>query len=97
MGSKSVKVVSAIVGAVLLSAGFAPVAMAGGAQGGDFDCQLTGIPRVGHVVSSYRIAGRHYATAKGTGTVTIHANGNQWATATTGRALSNNACYYGMG
>jgi hypothetical protein len=96
MKSMSRFAVSAV-GAVVLSISMVPVAMAGGAGGGSFTCDQSGIPGWGHVTSSYRHPSRsHYATAKGTGYVTTQANAGTWAVARTGRAASGNQCYWGI-
>lgn len=91
------RVVASSMVALALSTGIAPVAMASGAGGGSFTCDLSGVPRWGHVTSSYLHPNKdHYATAKGTGYVTKRAPSNQWAVAHTGRALSGNQCYWGI-
>ncbi|MBI0048743.1 lactococcin 972 family bacteriocin [Bifidobacterium sp. B14384H11] len=91
------RVVASSMVALVLSTGMVPVAMASGAGGGSFTCDKSGIPGWGHVTSSYLHPTKsHYATAKGTGYVTIQAGGNKWAVAKTGRALKNNQCYWGV-
>ena len=91
------RVVASSMVALVLSTGMVPVAMAGGAGGGSFTCDQSGVPGLGHVTSSYHHPKKnHYATAQGTGFVTTQADRGKWAVAQTGRALSGNKCYWGI-
>ena len=83
--------------ALAWSAGMVPVAMAGGAGKGGFICNRSGVPGWGHMTSSYWHPNKsHYATATGTGYITIQANSNKWVAARTGRVTSDNQCYCGI-
>ncbi|MCX8673544.1 hypothetical protein J3T91_08095 [Bifidobacterium sp. B4001] len=91
------RVVASSMVALALSTGIAPVAMAGGAGGGSFTCDLSGVPAWGHVTSSYMHPKKnHYATAIGTGRVTSQAYSGKWAVAQTGRRAKGNQCYWGI-
>lgn len=94
--AKKLSSISAV--AILLLGLAVPGAIASGADGGDFDCKLTGVPGWGHVTATYNHPSRrHYATAIGTGTKTVHANAGHTAEAVTGRSARNNKCLYGFG
>ncbi|WP_406709987.1 lactococcin 972 family bacteriocin [Trueperella pyogenes] len=91
------KVVASLVLAGCLTGSGVGLAIAGGAAGGDFSCDLTGVPRLGYVTSSYNHPTRtHWATAFGTGRKTVEKGPKVTAVATTGRALYGNRCFYGV-
>lgn len=81
----------------LLGAGLAPTAWASGAGDGNFTCNMTGIPGIGHVTSSYYHPTRyHYATAIGVTGSKHYATAKHTATSTVPRAVSGNKCYWGF-
>ncbi|WP_129288778.1 lactococcin 972 family bacteriocin [Trueperella pyogenes] len=91
------KAVASLVLAGCLAGSGVGLAVAGGAAGGDFSCDLTGVPRLGYVTSRYNHPTRtHWATAIGTGRVTVEKIPKITAVATTGRALYGNRCHYGV-
>jgi hypothetical protein len=83
--------------AFLLVGGIGSAAFAGGTGGGDFTCDISGVPGWGHVTSSYKHPSRrHHATAVGTGYVTVTRPAGTWAVAKTGRTAKSNYCYWGL-
>lgn len=72
------------------------LAFADGADGGNFRCDMSGVPGWGTVSSHYNHPSKdHWATAVGRGRETVNKPAGQEAIASVGRAFSGNKCYYG--
>lgn len=80
----------------LLGAGVAASFAGDGADGGDFRCDISGIPGWGTVTSHYNHPSLdHWATAIGRGRETVNKPAGTEAVASVGRAVKGNKCYYG--
>lgn len=98
MYSSGIKIILAGVSlAGCLAISGAGLAFADGAAGGNFSCDMSGVPGWGTVTSHYNHPTKaHWATAVGRGRQTVNQPAGVEAVASTGRAVTGNKCYYGV-